>query len=312
MASYRTISDFFKDTLGKKVQKIAVSAGLGCPNRDGTIGTGGCIYCSNASFAPSYTASGSIAEQIGKGMEFFKRKTSKDTAYLAYFQSFTNTYGNSDRLIALYEEALACPGIEGLVIATRPDCLKADLLDWFAGRFARLDGGGPRRPSLLVELGVESTEDATLEAIGRGHGFACARDAITSLASRGIPVGAHIILGLPGEGAEEFDAHAARLSALPVSTIKLHQLQIIKGTALAAKYRKDPHCVDLFTADSYARAAARFISLTRPDIAFDRLVSEVPKDMLIAPCWGLKPDAVAALVEGYLTGNSVMRSVVQP
>lgn len=293
-----TVSEYFRGIFGKKVQKIAVDAGLGCPNRDGTLGTGGCIYCNNAAFNPGYAAGTghSISRQIEDGKKFFARKTSAESAYLAYFQSFTNTYGDTSALVALYEEALSSPGIEGLVIATRPDCLKPDLLEWMSERFGRDRG----KPYLLVELGIESTDDETLRRINRGHDFACAQKAVRELDARGIPVGAHIILGLPGETADDFDRHADRLSELPVGTVKLHQLQIIKGTALARQYAENPQSVRLFTPEEYARAAARFVSRLRPGIAIDRMVSETPPELLVAPRWGLKPDKITAMIEEYI------------
>lgn len=293
----KTVSEYFRERLGRKVQKIAVDAGLGCPNRDGTLGTQGCVYCNNAAFNPGYAAGTghSITRQIEDGKRFFARKAGADTAFLAYFQSWTNTYGETCRLKALYEEALACPGIEGLVIATRPDCLRQELIDWFAERFT-----GEGSPFLLIELGVESTEDRTLERIKRGHGFDCARNATNRLAEKGIPVGVHIILGLPGETQEDFNAHAERISSLPISTVKLHQLQVIKGTTLERTYLEHPEEIRLMTPDAYAEAAAGFIRRLRPDIAVDRLVSETPPGMLVAPCWGLKPDTVAEMIRKRL------------
>lgn len=290
----KTVSEYFRERLGRRAQKIAVDAGLGCPNRDGTLGTGGCIYCNNAAFNPGYAAGSghSIRQQLEDGRKFFARKAGEDTAFLAYFQSWTNTYGDTDNLIRLYEEALSCPGIEGIVIATRPDCLKQDLADWFAERFT-----GEGSPFLLVELGVETTNDETLRRINRGHDFACTRETICSLAAKGIPVGVHVILGLPGETQNDFDLHAERLSELPISTLKLHQMQVIKGTTLEKLYAEDPSCLTLFTPESYVTAAARFISRLRPDIALDRMVSETPPDQLIAPRWGLKPDIITSMIE---------------
>lgn len=281
-----TVAEYFRETLGGKAQKIAVDAGLGCPNRDGTVGTGGCIYCSNAAFNPGYAAGSghSIRQQLEDGRRFFARKTSEDTACLAYFQSFTNTYGDTQKLIGLYEEALGTEGIRGLVIATRPDSIGDDILDWLSE--AR------KRTFIMIELGVESTRDDTLKRINRGHDFACSRQAIKRIAAKGIPVGVHIILGLPGETQDDFNAHARRISELPVTAVKLHQLQVIKGTPLAEDFSD----VTLFTPETYAEAAAGFIRNLRPDIALDRLVSETPPGMLIAPGWGLKPSQVNEMI----------------
>lgn len=288
MVTHPSISAYFEKIFHGRIQKIAVNAGLGCPNRDGTLGTGGCIFCNNEAFVPRYAGHGckSITQQIEDGIRFFSRKGAAD-GYLIYFQSFSNTYGDSGRLISIYEEALTYPGVKGLVIATRPDCLADDLLDWFGSRFGNKAPEG--HPYLLVELGVESTNDRTLERIRRGHDSSCSERAIRALAERGIPVGAHIILGLPGESREDFILHAERLSRLPVTTVKLHHLQIIEGTALAEEYVSDPGIVHLFTPDEYIDAVREFLAHLRKDIVVDRIVSESPKALVIAPSWGLKP-----------------------
>lgn len=299
MMRYRKVSDYFKEIFSCKVQKIAVNAGLGCPNRDGTVGTGGCIYCNNAAFNPAYAhrSCGSITDQLAAGVKFCSGKGDPGV-YLAYFQSYSNTYGPLERLVPLYEEALAFPGVAGLVIATRPDCLSSELLDWLEQRFGSKAPQG--HPYLLVELGVESTSDKTLELINRGHDFRTAAEAIRELDRRGIDVGAHLILGLPGETEEDFMQHATRISQLPIRTLKLHQLQVIKGTPLARQYEQDPEALKLFSADEYAQLLSRFIAELREDIALDRLVSESPKDLLMAPCWGLKPSEFSTLLDTYL------------
>ena len=280
-----------------RVIKIAVNAGLGCPNRDGTLGSDGCIYCNNLSFNPAYAASdatGSISAQIEKGIRFNSRK-GDCYGYLAYFQSYTNTYGLTDRLIGLYEEALKYPGVKGLVIATRPDCINPDLADWFERRFGRkapLD-----HPHLLIEIGVESTLDRTLELINRHHTFGCTQDCINDLNQRGIDIGVHLILGLPGETEQDYMTHAQRISALPIKTLKLHQLHVVKGTKLAQLYQADPSQFKLFTAQEYADVVSLFIKAARSDIYYDRFVSETPPSMLIAPAWGLKPQEFNRLLK---------------
>ena len=284
MLQYRTIFDFFSEFFPGRVQKIPVNAGLGCPGR--------CAYCNNASFQPSY-ARGSISSQLEAGVRFCSKKAAQG-GYLAYFQSFSNTYGPTEKLISLYEEALSFPGIVGLVIATRPDCLQPDLLDWFENRFGRK--APENHPFLLMEIGIESTKDETLEVISRGHDFRCSQDAVRELDSRGILVGAHLILGLPGEGPEDFAEHARRLSELPLSTLKLHQLQIIKGTPLADMYLADMSSIHPFTVEEYSDAVRNFVKELRPDIALDRFVSEAPRDMVLAPSWGLKPSEFASLL----------------
>lgn len=283
-----SLSEYFSSIFPGKVQKIAVNAGLSCPNRDGRIGTGGCIFCNNSAFNPRYAhnSSGSIRSQLEEGIEFFASK-GEVYGYLAYFQAFSNTYGPTDRLISLYEEALEYPGVVGLVIGTRPDCLSPDLLDYFENRFGRKARG--EKPYLLVELGVESTNDATLERIRRGHDYACAQKAVFELAERGIDVGVHLILGLPGEGPEDFELHARRISELPVKILKLHHLQVVKDTELARMYMQDSSCVHLFTPQEYVKTVRTFLLNLRKDVVLDRFVNETPKDLLMAPCWGMKP-----------------------
>ena len=287
---YRTLNEYLAGVFPGRVIKIAVNAGLGCPNRDGSIGHDGCIYCNNLSFNPAYAASdstGSITAQLEKGIRFNSRK-GECYGYLAYFQSYTNTYGPTDKLITLYEEALNYPGVKGLVIATRPDCIKPDLEDWFEHRFGRKASTG--HPHLLVEIGIESTNDHTLELINRHHTYQCAVDCINDLNERGIDTGVHIILGLPAESHDDFMIHADRISALPIKTIKLHQLQIVKGTALARMYEQDPSGINLFnTPQEYAAVVKDFINRARKDLYYDRFVSETPQSLLIAPAWGIKP-----------------------
>ena len=288
--SFLTMNDYLSGVFPGRVIKIAVNAGLECPNRDGTLGLDGCIYCNNLSFNPSYAAadtSGSITAQLEKGIKFNRRK-GDCWGYLAYFQSYTNTYGPTDKLIQLYEEALQYPGVKGLVIATRPDSIKPDLADWFERRFGRHAPAG--HPHLLVEIGIESTIDRTLQLINRHHTYQCAVDCINDLDKRGIDTGAHLILGLPGETEQDFMTHAERVSALPIKTIKLHQLQVVKGTALARMYAHAPSGIKLFnTPQEYAVVVKDFINRARKDLYYDRFVSETPQYLLIAPAWGIKP-----------------------
>ena len=212
--------------------------------------------------------------------------------YLAYFQAYTNTYAGLEQLKALYEEALKVPKVVGLVIGTRPDCMPDELLDYLTEL--------SKRCFVLVEFGVESTLDRTLEAINRGHDFACSADAIRRTAARGIAVGAHIILGLPGEQPSDILAHADTLSTLPLDTLKLHQLQLIKGTKLAAQVAANPTWVPAFSADEYAELVVDFLERLRPDLAVERFVSQSPPELLIAPDWGLKNYEFTHLVEKKL------------
>lgn len=299
---YYTMAEYMATIFPGRIQKIAVNANLGCPNRDGTIGTGGCIYCNNASFNPAYAHNSreSISRQIEDGVKFFKKRQ-QPYGYLAYFQSYTNTYAKTEKLIELYEEALAYPGVVGLVVATRPDCLSEALIEYFAKRFGNSAPEG--HPYLLVEIGVESTYNETLKKINRGHSYECAKSAIYTLYNIGIAVGVHIILGLPGESRDMMLNHAKRVSELPISTLKLHQLQIIKNTPLATMYEQGVSEVHIFTADEYAHLVADFIRLLPHGIAIDRFVSETPPSMLIAPYWGIKPSKFTEMVETYLLHN---------
>lgn len=269
-----------------KVQKLSVDAGFTCPNRDGHIGTGGCIYCNNQSFSPAYCNRRlSVREQLEAGKRFFGRKY-PDMRYMAYFQSFTNTYADLDHLRRLYEEALEVDDIVGIVIGTRPDCVSLPLLDYLQ----KLN----RQTMVTVEYGIETANDQTLQLINRGHDFQCSRHAVELTAERGITVGGHIIIGLPGEIAEESIAQAHVMSLLPLDILKIHQMQIIKGTRLAAMYAENPF--HLYTPDEYTETIISYLEHLRPDIAVERFASQSPKDLLIAPQWGLKNYELTNLV----------------
>ena len=277
---YREFGDFLRERFPFKAQKIAINAGFTCPNRDGSKGRGGCTYCNNQTFNPGYCQTDkSVADQLAEGVRFFSRKY-PEMRYLAYFQAYTSTYGEQERLERLYEEALSYPGVVGLVIGTRPDCMPDRLLDYLA----RLS----EQVLVLVEYGVESTLDRTLRRINRGHDFAEAEEAIRRTAARGIAAGAHLILGLPGESRDEILGHADRLSELPLTTLKLHQLQLIRHTRMALEFERQPEDFHLFTVDEYIDLAIDFIERLDPAIALERFVSQSPKELLIAPDWGLK------------------------
>ena len=277
---YNELSVWFSKIFPFKVQKISLNAGFTCPNRDGSVGYGGCTYCNNQTFNPAYCRTEkSVTEQLEEGKQFFARKY-PDMKYLAYFQAYTNTYGELQELKRKYEEALQVPDVVGIVIGTRPDCMPDELLDY-------LDELN-HRTFLIVEYGVESTDNGTLKRINRGHTFEVAEEAIRRTAERGIRVGAHIILGLPGETREMLIRQAGILSTLPLTTLKLHQLQLIKGTRMAAEYAENPTDFHLYTADEYIDLAIDYVEHLRPDIVLERFVSQSPKELLIAPDWGLK------------------------
>lgn len=270
--------DWLKQELGCKVQKIALNAGFTCPNRDGTVGLGGCTYCNNQTFNPTYCKTEkTVTEQLEEGKQFFARKY-PDMKYLAYFQAYTNTYGDVHHCINLYEEALRVDDVVGIVIGTRPDCMPPELLDYLT----ELN----RRTFLVVEYGVESANDETLLAINRGHTWQQAVDAIQMTAERGIRVGIHMILGLPGETHDELMRQAAEIGSLPITTLKLHQLQIIKGTRMAHTYEKAPWPMP--SIDEYIDLVRNYISHLPHRIVLERFVSSSPKELLIAPNWELK------------------------
>ena len=278
-----------------RVQKISVDAGFTCPNRDGRLSTGGCIYCDNRTFNPSYCQrQDSITRQLEAGKQFFARKY-PEMKYLAYFQAYTNTYATIDRLRQLYEEALQVEDVVGIVIGTRPDCVSDALLDYLEDL--------NQRCVLIVEYGVESANDDTLRRINRGHTFEQSRLAIEKTHQRGILTGAHIILGLPGEDAAENLRQASVISALPIDILKIHQMQIIRGTRLADEFEQKPfHIYDI---DEYIRLIAHYIQRLRKDLILERFVSQSPKEMLIAPHWGLKNHEFTDLLNNYLKAHDI-------
>lgn len=270
-----------REQLGARIQKIAVSSGLSCPNRDGTVGQGGCSFCLNDAFTPAYASSRrSITEQIDEGIRFHARRTAPDTRYFAYLQSFTNTHATVEQLRRLYDEVANRPAITGLIIGTRPDCIDKERLDL-------LEEYRCRGMHISVEYGVESTNNNTLKAVNRGHDFECARRAITLTAERGIPVGAHLILGLPGESNEEMITRTDIINTLPITNLKLHQLQIFHGTAMAADYAAHPEHYHLFTLDDYLDLLVEIIRRLRPSIAIERIASEVPPRYRLSQGWGI-------------------------
>ena len=275
---YHDFGTWIRNQLPFRVQKISIDAGFTCPNRDGRIGIGGCIFCDNKSFNPSYCShKKSITEQLEDGKRFFAKKY-PEMKYLAYFQAYTNTYDAVDKLKQLYEEALKVEDVVGIVIGTRPDCVSSELLDYLE----ELN----KRTFLIVEYGIESCNDDTLRYINRGHDFACTRKAVEETAKRGIYVGGHVIMGLPGEDASESLRQAPIISSLPLTMLKIHQMQIIKGTRLAKIYKERPF--HLYTIEEYIDLITQYIGLLRSDLVLERFVTQSPPEMLIAPKWGLK------------------------
>lgn len=287
---YVEFGPWLQSELGCKVQKISVNAGMTCPNRDGTLGTGGCTFCNNQTFNPAYCRTEkSVTQQLEEGKQFFARKYPA-MKYLAYFQAYTNTYAELDRLVSLYEEALRVPDVVGLVIGTRPDCMPDNLLDYLE----ELN----RRTFLIVEYGVESANDETLLRINRGHTFRQSCEAIRRTAERGIRVGAHVILGFPWEPFDELMRQAEEIGRLPLTTLKLHQLQIIRGTQLAREYAEQPWAVP--TAEEYIDLVLNYISRLPYGLVMERFVSQSPPEMVIAPQWGLKNHEFANLLRNRM------------
>ena len=277
---YYDFSTFLRQYFEGKVQKISVHAGFTCPNRDGAKGVGGCTYCNNQTFNPEYCDPKlSVTQQLEDGIRFFERKYPA-MRYLAYFQAYTNTYGELEHLKKMYEEALAVDGVVGLVIGTRPDCMPDALLDYLQ----ELN----RRTFLMVEYGIESANDVTLRRINRGHDFATAVEAVRRTHERGILTGGHLILGLPGEERDELLRQASLIASLPLDMLKLHQLQLIKGTRMAREYEEHPEWFHLYEADEYIELAIDYIERIPQHVVIERFISQSPRTLLIAPDWGVK------------------------
>ena len=276
---FHSCAAHFRRLFGCRVQKLSVDAGFSCPNRDGTLGRGGCTFCDNSAFTPSYCRSGlSVARQIDEGIAFHRRRYRTASRYLVYFQSFSNTHAPLERLRALYDEALARPGVAGIVVGTRPDCVDERKLDYFA-RLAR-------ERYVAIEYGIESTSDATLRAVNRGHDFAAARRAVELTAERGIAAGGHFILGLPGESDDDLVAQTEAIDALPLTSVKFHQLQLFRGTPLAAEYAADPARFRFWTLDEYLDLFVRILRRLRPSLVVERFASETPPRFRCGPDWG--------------------------
>jgi len=277
---YLNYNQVLKSEFSERIQKISINAGFTCPNRDGIKGTGGCTYCNNQTFSPEYChKTKPIGQQMEEGIAFFHHKY-QSQLYLAYFQSYTNTYDSLDNLKAMYNEVLSYPNVAGIVVGTRPDCVNDEMLDYFAEL--------SKKHYVMIEYGIESTSDETLAFINRGHDYACAEKTIKSTAGRAIRTGAHIILGLPNESREVILSHADKLSKLPLTALKLHQLQLVRGTKMVQQYAEHPEWFHLYTADEYIDLVIDFLEKINPEIAIERFVSQSPKELLVAPDWGLK------------------------
>ena len=295
---YNSFVGYFKRRYGERLQKIVLDAGFTCPNRDGKVGRGGCTYCDNAAFHPSYSTAGkSLRQQMDEGIEFHKVRYRTTEHYLAYFQSFSNTYAPLERLVSLYVEALEHPDVVGIVIGTRPDCVDDEKLDFLAALsrgevlkgWKRSLAGEPDRtaPIVIVEYGIESCHDATLERINRGHGFEIAKSAVERTSARGLDVGVHFILGLPGETRQMMLDSCSIINALPIRSVKFHQLQIVKGTRMEKEYAEKPQDFVRFTLEEYLDFFTDMLERLRPDLFIERFVGEVPPRFVNETPWGL-------------------------
>ena len=302
---YNDFSSFIRRTFNQRVQKVSIDAGFTCPNKDGIKGTGGCTYCNNNTFNPDYCKPiKPIKQQIDEGIEFFSKKY-KTQKYFAYFQAFTNTYAPLADLRKMYEEALAHEDVIGLVIATRPDCIKDEVLDYLeelakAGNFIKL------------EFGLESTNNETLEAINRCQTHEEAIDAFKRADGRGLHLGGHLILGLPGESKEDMLEHARKVSELPINTLKVHHLQIVKHTMMAHQFKNTPDMFTFMELEEYIDLVVDFIELLKPEIIIERFFSESPARMLIYPNYGLKNFEVKHLVEKRLEERNAWQGRLFP
>lgn len=296
---YYSLASYYKRHYGERIQKVSVNAGFTCPNRDGKVARGGCTYCNNDSFTPAYCdEKNSVTHQLNQGIRFLKKRYRKVNRYLAYFQSYSNTYNSVEKLESLYSEALNHPDVAGIAISTRPDCLeseKIDLLTYLA-----------KSKIVIVEIGIESCYDRTLDLVNRGHSFTLTKNTICGLAGKGIHLGGHLLFGLPGESKEMMLLEADTISELSLDSIKFHQLQIIRQTAICKQYLQNPALFSLFSYAEYVDFIIAFVERLRPDIAIERFVSEAPPAIKVAPNWGnIRSDRINQdIIQTMLNRNS--------
>lgn len=296
MERYNNYSSYFRSIFGERVQKVAINAGFTCPNRDGTLSTGGCTFCTNEAFTPSYcSAQLSVAEQLAEGIKFHRSRYAKATKYLAYFQSFSNTYKPVDELESIYNQALIRPDIVGIVIGTRPDCVDEAKLELLAKIAAK-------GYHITVEYGIESVYDSTLKAINRGHDFHTAVEAVKLTAQYGLHCGAHFIIGLPSESRQMILDSADAINALKIESVKFHQLQLFKGTKMAEQYANNPAQFSFYKLDEYIDLFIDILERLRPDLYIERFAGEAPPRYHATPHpWGLvRNERLVQLLEARL------------
>ncbi len=299
---FNDYATYIKRRFGGRVQKLSINAGFTCPNRDGTKSRRGCSFCNNISFRPNYCEpEKSISQQLEEGIDFFSGRY-RDIAYLAYFQSFSNTYAPVDILKKVYEEALAHPKVVGLVIGTRPDCVDGEVLDYI--------GSLAVDHYVSIEYGIESTLDGTLQRINRHHKFADVEKAVIETAQRGIHTGGHIILGLPGESRANMITHAKSISDLNVDTLKIHHLQVLKHTRMQQEFVQNPAGFNLFSVDDYKLLVMEFLQHLAPEIVVERFVNQSNPELLIAPRWGIKNFEFVAMLEKEMIKQSVWQGML--
>lgn len=297
---YNSYSAYFREHFGTRVQKLSIDGGFSCPNRDGKCSTGGCTFCTNEAFNPSYCRRVStITEQLDEGIAFHRHRYRSAPVYLAYFQAYSNTYAPLSVLRERYDEALRHKDVVGLVVGTRPDCVDDQVLDMLADY--------AREYYVAVEYGIESCYDRTLKAINRGHDFACTQRAIHATAERGLPVGGHLILGLPGESRANLLAEMDLINALPLTTVKFHQLQILHGTTMELQYQDEAFRQSLlqFTLEEYITLVCDLLERLRPDLVVERLAGEVP------PRYQACPERSFRRKDGRLMRNEEIPALVE-
>ena len=295
---YNDYASFIKKHFSERVQKISLDTGFTCPNRDGTKGVGGCTYCNNNTFNPNYcNPDKSITQQLNEGIEIFAKKY-KTQQYLAYFQAYTNTYADINLVKELYNEAVRHPKVIGLVIGTRPDCIDEDLLNFLSEL--------SHEYYISLEFGIESTLDRTLTMVNRCHTYKETVAAYELSKNKGLHLGGHMIVGLPGESKEDILNHANEISKLPINTLKLHQLQVVKHTMMAIQFKEDPAMFSFFSVEEYIDLITDFVALLRPDIIVERFISQCPAHLLIAPNWnGLKNFEIIVKIDKKLVEKNL-------